>query len=206
MSGAGNPNTQGFPQNDAPVVDASRNYTWSTTWLRFMMNLWQRTGAAQGGVTPTGQLTLFGSITPPSGWLLCDGSAIDRTVYAALFSIIGTTFGIGDGTTTFNIPDLRGKFVIGAGTIPVGTTGGSSSVTLSTTELPAHTHTITDPGHNHSTLATTSNVTTGSDPGGVTTGGTTGTSTTGISVNSTGTGSAFSILPPYAAVVYIIKT
>jgi microcystin-dependent protein len=127
-------------------------------------------------------------------------------VYSALFSIIGTTFGIGDGTTTFNIPDLRGKFVIGAGMIPVGTTGGSSSVTLSTTELPAHTHTITDPGHNHSTLATTSNVTTGTDPGGVTTGGTTGTSTTGITVNSTGTGSAFSILPPYAAVVYIIKT
>jgi microcystin-dependent protein len=206
MSSAGNPNTQGFPQNDAPVVDPSRNYQWSTYWLRFMMNLWQRTGAAQGGVTPRGQVALFGSITPPGGWLLCDGSAIDRIVYSALFSIIGTTFGIGDGTTTFNIPDLRGKFVIGAGMIPVGTTGGSSSVTLSTTELPAHTHTITDPGHNHSTLATTSNVTTGTDPGGVTTGGTTGTSTTGITVNSTGTGSAFSILPPYAAVVYIIKT
>ncbi len=207
MSGSGTrANTQGFPQNDAPVVDPNRNYQWTTFWLRFMMSLWARTGAAQGGVTPTGQITGFGSLTPPGGWLLCDGSAIDRTVYAALFSIIGTNFGIGDGTTTFNIPDLTDKFPLGAGVTPIGSSGGTNSVTLSTANLPAHNHGITDPGHTHTTLATASNVTTGTDPGGVTTGGTTGSSTTGISTTNTGSGTAFSILPAYAAIAYIIKT
>lgn len=202
-----NPNTQGFPQNAAPVVDPKNNYQWTTYWLRFMMSLWARTGAAQGGVTPTGQITAYGAAVPPLGWVVCDGAAIDRIVYSALFSIIGTTWGIGDGTTTFNIPDLQDKFAIGAGVTVLGTSGGNSTVTLTTTELPAHTHSITDPGHNHTTFAASSTGTTGTDPGAVTTGGTTGTSTTGITAtNSTGSGTGFSILPPYAAVVWMIKT
>ncbi len=81
MSSPGNPNRQGFPQNAAPVVDPKNNYQWTTYWLRFMMSLWERTGAAQGGVTPTGQLMAFASITPPGGWLLCDGAELDRVVY-----------------------------------------------------------------------------------------------------------------------------
>lgn len=202
-----NPNTQGFPQNDAPVVDPGRNYQWTTFWLRFMMSLWARTGASQGGVTPTGQITGFGSLTVPIGWLVCDGSAIDRTVYAALFSVIGTTFGAGNGTTTFNIPDGRNRFLIGAGTAALGSTGGAATVTLSTANLPAHSHTISDPGHNHSDLAQASNVTTGSSAGGVTTGGTTSTDPTGITAtNNTGSGTAFSILPSYTAIIWMIKT
>lgn len=65
-----------------------------------------------GGV-PTGSVTWFAADTPPSGWLECDGSAVSRTTYAALFAAIGTTFGSGDGSTTFNLPDLRGEFVRG---------------------------------------------------------------------------------------------
>src|SRR6185437_11373610 len=156
-----NPNTQGFPQNAAPVVDPKNNYQWTTYWLRFMMSLWARTGAAQGGVTPTGQITWFGSATVPIGWLVCDGAAIDRVVYSALFSIIGTNFGPGDGISTFNIPNLIGMFPLGAGVLPVGATGGNSSVTLAVTNLPAHTHSITDPGHTHTTLAAASTSTAG---------------------------------------------
>jgi microcystin-dependent protein len=60
-----------------------------------------------------GQVCFFGMTTPPSGFLACDGSAVSRSQYAALFTAIGTTYGAGDGSTTFNLPDLRGEFVRG---------------------------------------------------------------------------------------------
>ena len=63
-----------------------------------------------------GVIQMFGGSTPPAGWLLCDGSAVSRTTYATLFAAIGTTWGAGDGSTTFNLPDLRGRAPIGAGT------------------------------------------------------------------------------------------
>lgn len=69
-----------------------------------------------GGIlnaTPSGSVTWFAANNPPTGWLECDGSAISRTTYAALFSAIGTTFGVGDGSTTFDLPDLRGEFIRG---------------------------------------------------------------------------------------------
>lgn len=59
----------------------------------------------------TGQVALFATSAVPFGWLKCDGAAVSRTTYANLFSVIGTTFGAGDGTTTFNVPDLRGEFI-----------------------------------------------------------------------------------------------
>jgi len=173
------------------------------------MSLWARTGAAQGSaVSPTGMITAFGSSTPPTGWLLCNGAAVDRTIYAALYTVIGTTWGAGDGSTTFNVPDLTNRTALGAGVITIGTRGGVSSVTLSTANLPAHSHSITDPGHNHTTVAPDSIGTTGTNVGAIdATGGTTGTSTTGITTtNTTGSGASFSILPPYAAVSYIVKT
>ena len=75
--------------------------------------------------------------SPPSGWLVCDGTAVSRTTYASLFTAISTAFGTGDGSTTFNIPDMRDKFVIGAGsTYNQGDTGGSADATL-----VSHTHT-----------------------------------------------------------------
>ena len=65
---------------------------------------------------PIGAIQAYGGAEAPRGWLLCDGSAVSRTVYSELFAKIGTAFGEGDGSTTFNIPDLRGEFLRGAGT------------------------------------------------------------------------------------------
>ena len=62
---------------------------------------------------PPGVILMYGAPTAPTGWLECDGSAVSRTTYADLFAIIGTTFGVGDGSTTFNLPDLRGEFIRG---------------------------------------------------------------------------------------------
>ena len=73
-------------------------------------------GAAGGGAgTPTGSILFFGSMTPPSGWLICSGAAVSRATYDDLFAVIGTTFGIGDGSTTFNLPDMLGRVPLGAG-------------------------------------------------------------------------------------------
>jgi microcystin-dependent protein len=87
----------------------------------------------------------------PGGWLICDGSAVSRALYAGLFSIIGTVFGSGDGSTTFNLPDKRDKYSIGkSGTKALGSTGGSNTTTLTTAILPSHRHTIAVPStHTH---------------------------------------------------------
>lgn len=70
---------------------------------------------------PTGVILTFGGSTVPEGFLLCNGAAISRTTYAKLFAAIGTLYGAGDGSTTFNLPDMRDKFAEGSGTYTVGT-------------------------------------------------------------------------------------
>ena len=65
--------------------------------------------------TPAGTISAFGGAAAPDGWLLCDGSAVSRSTYARLFTAISTTWGVGDGATTFNVPDLRGAFLRGTG-------------------------------------------------------------------------------------------
>lgn len=62
---------------------------------------------------PTGAITMYGAAAAPSGWLLCDGTAVSRSTYADLFAIIGTTFGVGDGSTTFNLPNMKSRFPVG---------------------------------------------------------------------------------------------
>jgi microcystin-dependent protein len=69
-----------------------------------------QTAGAPALVMPTGVILPYGGTTAPTGWLACDGTAISRTTYASLFTSIGTSFGVGDGSTTFNLPDLRGRF------------------------------------------------------------------------------------------------
>lgn len=64
-------------------------------------------------LSPVGEITAFGGSSAPTGWLLCNGSAVSRATYSSLFSVIGTNYGQGNGTTTFNIPDLRGRFLRG---------------------------------------------------------------------------------------------
>lgn len=77
---------------------------------------------------PIGAILAFGGATAPAGWMICNGAAISRTTYAALFAAIGTAFGAGDGSTTFNIPDLRGEFLRGAGTNSHAGEGDGGSV------------------------------------------------------------------------------
>jgi microcystin-dependent protein len=97
---------------------------------------------ADGANMPAGFIGLSGCLpgSPPSGWLLCDGSAISRTTYAALFTAISTRFGVGDGSTTFNIPDLIAKYPVGiatSGTAP-GTAVGALAKSHSGTAVATH--------------------------------------------------------------------
>lgn len=103
-----------------------------------------------------GCIYMYGGSVAPSGFLLCDGSAISRTTYSELFSVIGTTYGVGDGSTTFNLPLMEGRVVIGVSVYyALGATGGTESVTLTEEELPAHYHTIPSHGHTSTIKATT---------------------------------------------------
>jgi hypothetical protein len=88
---------------------------------------------------PSGAILMFGMNSAPSGWLECDGSAVSRTTYATLFALIGTTHGTGDGSTTFNVPDLRGEFVRGWDH-GKGTDSGRAFGSAQTDQNKAHTH------------------------------------------------------------------
>lgn len=103
---------------------------------------------------PSGAMMDFGGSSAPTGWLLCNGAAISRVTYATLFGIIGIAFGGGDGINTFNLPNTAGRVPVGAGnyvagvdplgntTYTLGQTGGKGLHTLTTPEIPAHTHTV----------------------------------------------------------------
>ena len=125
---------------------------------------------AGGNIIPPGVIWEYGGASPPTGWLACDGSAVSRSTYAALFAVIGSAYGNGDGSTTFNVPNRTNRFGVGAGGLYArGSTGGSATETtssagahshtgvtadtvLTTNQLPSHTHTgntSTTGAHNH---------------------------------------------------------
>jgi len=120
-------------------------------------------GSHSTGLRPVGEITMWGTTTAPSGWLLCDGSAVSRVTYSALFAVIGTIYGVGDGSTTFNLPNLKGKVPVGYNTAEtefdvMGETGGEKTHALTTAELATHLHTVDPPstasgtesvGHTH---------------------------------------------------------
>jgi microcystin-dependent protein len=132
------------------------------TWLTKKFS-WANIKAALGirFLPPLGTVLDYAGPNAPSGWLFCYGQEVSRTTYAALFNIIGTTYGVGNGTTTFNLPDLRGRVVAGqddmggvsanrltglSGGVDgdvLGGAGGLETHTLTTAQLAAHTHTGT---------------------------------------------------------------
>lgn len=103
-------------------------------------------------LVPTGAIMPFAMNTAPSGWLAANGSTVSRTTYAALFAAIGTTYGAGDGSTTFTLPDLRGYFVRGSGTNSDGVAAGTFGAKQAD-GLISHTHSGTtgndSPDHTH---------------------------------------------------------
>lgn len=90
----------------------------------------------------------------PTGYLECNGQAVSRSTYVNLFNTLGTAYGSGDGNSSFNLPNFANRFTLAVGTNPIGSTGGSSTFTLTTDNLPPHSHSITDSGHTHGTTQT----------------------------------------------------
>ena len=93
-----------------------------------------------------GVVVMFGGSAVPAGWLECNGAAISRAVYATLFAAIGTTHGAGDGVTTFNVPDLRGRTGFGPGTATGGAVVWAVGQKQGSEQLQSHTHGLTDTG------------------------------------------------------------
>lgn len=104
-----------------------------------------------------GDVKMTARSSAPAGWLVANGAAVSRSSYADLFAAIGVAFGPGDGSTTFNLPDLAGRFPLGAdGSHPLGAVGGAETTTISVAQMPAHNHNgVTGGGGSHSHSGTT---------------------------------------------------
>lgn len=162
-------------------------------------------GVHASTLVPVGSIFSYGGTSAPSGWLLCNGSAVSRSTYSDLFSVIGEAYGVGDGSTTFNLPDLRGRYPLGADNMGgvsadrvtateadnLGQGSGEESHTLTVSEMPSHTHTIKQYYENR--IASSGGSETVHLPSG--------TSDTG----SAGGDGAHNNMPPYQTVNYIIK-
>lgn len=147
-------------------------------------------------IAPIGSVQLYAGATAPNKWLICDGRAVSRTTYALLFAAIGVAYGAGDGSTTFNLPDFRGRTAIGAGTgtatdataHTLGSIGGEETHTLTIAEMPSHNHSGSTLSWNASNAGTRDAFRSPSD---------------GYTSN-TGGGQAHNIMQPYTAINYII--
>tara|TARA_R100001079_G_scaffold59559_1_gene30484 strand:- start:632 stop:1195 length:564 start_codon:yes stop_codon:yes gene_type:complete len=164
----------------------------------------------------TGIIVPWSSASVPTGFLECDGAAVSRSTYSALFAVVGTTYGAGDGSSTFNLPDLQDNVAIGkSGTKALASTGGANTVaasgtvggstanaTLTTAQLASHTHEVQGQKQgtqNHASLSrygggSLITVATGSGQGH------------SHNMSATFTGSATSVVQPYLTTLYIIKT
>jgi microcystin-dependent protein len=167
---------------------------------------------------PTATVVPWTDSSVPSGFLECNGAAVSRTTYSALFAIIGTTYGAGDGASTFNIPDLQDEVVVGkSNNKALGSTGGANTVTstgnvggstanatLSTAQLASHSH----PGANNPISSPVSNPASAGNffhnPGSSGNAGSGSGHSHNMSANFSG--DATSVLQPYLTLIYIIKT
>tara|TARA_R100001086_G_scaffold244348_1_gene174040 strand:+ start:1597 stop:2169 length:573 start_codon:yes stop_codon:yes gene_type:complete len=178
-------------------------------------------GANLSGIEgiPTATIIPWSDSSVPTGFLECNGAAVSRSTYSALFAIIGTTYGAGNGSTTFDLPDLQDNVPVGkSNNKAVGSTGGANTVaktgnvagstanaTLSTAQLASHTH--------PSGLTTSPNPDGGTRVGGllqgkniVNTGSTGSGDGHAHNMSANFTGDATSVLQPYLTIIYIIKT
>lgn len=147
--------------------------------------------------TPTGVVSIFAGTTAPDGWLICDGSAVSRTTYSNLFDVIGTNYGDGDGSTTFNLPNLKGRIPVGIDANDtsfdtVGETGGEKTHTLTISEMPSHNHTFN--------FRTSGTQALSGDHGAYMLAGTNDTA-----IANAGGGQAHNNLQPYVVMNYIIS-
>ena len=155
-------------------------------------------------IVPAGGIMPYAGATAPSGWLLCGGQEVSRSTYSSLFSAIGTTFGAGDGSSTFNVPDLRDRFPLGdrdqgqsdAGRVSNydterGDTGGADEHQLSIAEMPSHSHSGVFIGLLAREDDTEGPVTRMSSP---------------TNTDPTGGDEPHNNMPPFLALNYIIKT
>jgi microcystin-dependent protein len=163
---------------------------------------WVTPAGGPGGSEPTGVVKMWPVAVPPAGYLLCDGAAVSRTTYAALFALLSTTYGIGDGLTTFNLPNSKGRAPVGMDAAQtefdaLGKQGGAKTHTLVTAEIPAHNHVIRSQtattgsatSYEHGTLDTSSAETEASE-----------------TTDNAGGGQAHNNLQPYLTLNFIIKT
>jgi microcystin-dependent protein len=173
----------------------------------------------EGGI-PTATIVPWTDSSVPTGFLECDGSAVSRTTYSALFAIVGTTYGAGNGSTTFNVPDLQDNVPVGkSNNKALASTGGANTVTstgnvagstanatLSTSQLASHSHSVNltnaSGGDNVNNIQRGANQAAGSKTTNNTGSG------TGHSHNMSANfaGDATSVLQPYLTIIYIIKT
>lgn len=173
---------------------------------------------------PVGAVIMYSALTAPIGWLVCDGSAVSRDDYSDLFSVVGVNYGNGDGSTTFNLPNLMGRVVVGVDPSQpefnsLGETGGAKTHTLTIGEMPSHTHTQNP--HNHTQASHSHSYDNYEGFSGGSGGllgvlrnasGSRSTSSVSPTINSTtatnqdtGGGAAHNNLQPYLTMPYIIK-
>lgn len=154
-----------------------------------------------GAVAPIGSVEMWMTDTPPMGWLLMQGQAVSRVTHSILFALWGTTFGSGDGSTTFNLPNLKGRVPVGKDSAQsefnvLGETGGAKTHTLTVAEMPSHTH---DSGLARTTGAGATTTGTGIPPHNNTPTG------SWPDLGNTGGGGAHNNLQPYLVVNWIVK-
>ncbi len=190
---------------------------------------------------PTATIVPWSSASVPTGFLECNGQAVSRSTYSDLFAIVATTYGTGDGSSTFNVPDLQDNIAIGkSGTKALASTGGANTVassgnvgtntninvtgnvggstanaSLSTSQLASHSHNLGNPGNQSNPVGTPkssfragtySTDSTGSGTGHSHNMSATFSGSGTASSSSTFTGGATSVVQPYLALIYIIKT